>query len=348
MTVREMHIDVEQAMQQLGANKRRKLISEEIDWILNKNMLRVIDLSVTKTQTSSGYVYDRAGLDKLRNITVKTEAQVYMNDIYEGYAPLPPNCLHTIADESYVTQLCNNPRPAQADYSYVINRFKLPHSSKPASPYYKEIIITKNSTEIFRLSTYVHSIAEKAWEGLKSRPESFFIRGLLLDRLQALGELPYWETYDMRHYPGELIIVSASDFKITIDGTDLTKTTDTISRKHYSGTGLWKKNRLYSSADAPALRNIAFYSTYYESPLSEVVDDRLFIYTDKSFIVSKSLITYIRRPRKISLILGQDCELSSESVQQNICDLSVEYIKKIIEDPSWETKLQDNIQRTTI
>jgi len=36
MTIREMHIEIEQATQQVAANRGRKWYPEEIDWVLNK------------------------------------------------------------------------------------------------------------------------------------------------------------------------------------------------------------------------------------------------------------------------------------------------------------------------
>lgn len=350
MTVREMHIEVGQAAQLLGANRSRRLMPEEIDWLLNKNMGRFISLAVEEPPKGKGAESDAGQVDKIRDLKVPYESPLFAVSPYDLYSPLPPLYRVCLSDHSYVRQLCNQPLPALTNYTYSTNHFRFPVSAKPNAPYYTEVKVMRNTVEVFNITSYTQLIAEAAWPGLKSKPEVYLIRDLVMQRLRDRGERVFWERYDQLYYPGEMIILSDATFEVVIDGAHLVGSKDVITRLAYadSDTGVWKNNRQYTSEDAQNKRNTAFSSTYYESPVSEIVDQRLFVYTDNSFIVSRSRMMYIRKPRMINLTLGQDCELTSDGVHDKICDLTVEYIKKLLEDPNWQTKLQDNIQRTPI
>jgi len=72
----------------------------------------------------------------------------------------------------------------------------------------------------------------------------------------------------------------------------------------------------------------------------------LYTYTNKSFIVTSSRLSYVRKPQRISLSLGQDCEIAPE-YHQLICDLTSEYFKAMIADPNWEVKLKDKHDQNT-
>lgn len=346
-----MHIEVSQATQQMGANTRRKFRDDEMDWILNKSQDRLIELNSTKTKTANGFEASRVAVDKLRQLIYVRDMSVYLNDVTNGYSPLPPLYAHSLSSSSMVYQLCNTARPAAEAITYKLTRFKFPQTLKVATPYYTEVLIDKMTDPVqtvFQLSAYVLGIAEKPWTGLQTKAEIFVIRDVVMQQFYRLGIPVYWERYDGNYYPGEMIIVTNDTYRLTIDTFVLTSVTETITRSGYVHAGTWKPNRLYSSADDRSMRATAFSDTYYQSPVTTIQQDWLNVHMDDSFIVSKTGMTYIRKPRRISLVLGQDSELSNDGIAQEVCDLASEYIQKLIADPNWEIKLRDNIQRTTI
>jgi hypothetical protein len=90
----------------------------------------------------------------------------------------------------------------------------------------------------------------------------------------------------------------------------------------------------------------AYKKSTYLSPISELEQGSLWVYgDDASFIVTKVRVSYVKKPARIDLTLGQDCELPSE-FHMAVCDLTVEYFKGMIADPNWEVKLRDNMQRS--
>src|SRR5690606_6543497 len=67
----------------------------------------------------------------------------------------------------------------------------------------------------------------------------------------------------------------------------------------------------------------SFNKTMVRSPLGTLSGSQVYVYYDDSFIVREVALTYIRKPRKVSLILRVDSDLP-ENVHEMICDLAVE------------------------
>ena len=60
------------------------------------------------------------------------------------------------------------------------------------------------------------------------------------------------------------------------------------------------------------------------------------LYTSDIFIIDRVKITYIRKPQKISLSLGIDCELP-EHCHQEIVDMTVSSILEGFSDPRYKS-----------
>ena len=107
-------------------------------------------------------------------------------------------------------------------------------------------------------------------------------------------------------------------------------------------------NRLESSENVQNLLGTSFYTTSVHSPISELSGNLLYIYYDNSFTVNSCEITYIRKPRILSLFLGSDCELAPE-FHPTICDMATEYIKGRLENAQGQQLVErDNETRVII
>ena len=100
-------------------------------------------------------------------------------------------------------------------------------------------------------------------------------------------------------------------------------------------------NKLVEGDDLYKFRKNKFYKPYKLEPHSTLVDQFLIAYRDKSFIITDLTIDYIRKPREISLVLDQGCELAGEA-PRIIVDKTVEYFKLVIENPAYRGIVQDN------
>lgn len=354
MYVKEMHIEVSMATQKMGSNKTRKLLDPEIDWILNKNMQRFIQSRVTpRKDGSGGYELDAFNTDAIRTL-MKTgvEALSFIMDPRRYASCLPGDYAYLISDESVIKQPITGEIPVPGTITENILLVPIRKSTLVTGPFYNSVTLTLNGGVAFDIQQYV-TANNSTFTGFNSPDEIYEVTGALLQTLTANGWRAYWETYGTLYLPRTLIIVTGgvtATGSVIIDGTTHPGVSQTITRlvnDYPDRPTRDQTNRLTGSHLVDNLREVAFYKTQPESPLSVLAGGLLQVYANETFIVTSTRLSYVRKPRRINLVLGQDCELSA-GTHQLICDQAVEYYKNIIADPGWETKLKDNMTRTPL
>lgn len=369
MTVREMHIEINQSLQKVAANLTRKYLSEEIDWVLNKiqtryieSLLRPVDLADTSNSTLFGKTTqeksrfaDQIHTDAIRTLTVTFKDIEAWTDPNVGGGVvscyLPDNYMFLMSDVSSMNSLCGAAPIVTTSQKYytVLNLSK---STLSAPPYYTANNSITIGTKTLNIPAGLPDYNN--YTGFSSKNDVMFLKDYILSRFRERGVTIYWEWYGDQYWPNSFIIpCDASGITATLlwDGVDVTDASlksFTISKRSLpSGVPVKTKladNRLTSSYDIPTSYT-PYYGPSIVSPVSELSGHVLKVYHDDNTIVNKVVISYIRTPRPISLSLGLNCELP-HSACQKICDLAVEYIKGQQEDATGVTiKKQDNDSR---
>jgi hypothetical protein len=101
---------------------------------------------------------------------------------------------------------------------------------------------------------------------------------------------------------------------------------------------LTQGNRFSQQDDIFALLNDPFNTTKHTSPLTTMRGRSLDVYTSDIFIIDSVKITYIRKPKEISLSLGVNCELP-EHTHQEIVAMTVSSILEATSDPRYQSSL---------
>lgn len=351
MQAKEMHIEVSQSLQKIAANKTRKLHPEEIDWLLNKNIERYIRSKVKpKKDGSGGFEIDQHDTDAIRALLrtrVPIDAYKVSTDTRRYACALPGDYSYLISDLSLIKTACEGDIDTTISSKYLLV-IPVKKSAEPAGPYYETVNLVINNATEFSMSTHVQN-NDGSFTGFTSPEELFYVIDTLRYELKKKGWDVYWERYGDKFYSKSLIIASDVQLagSIDIDGVITSGTTYEFSRvvADVEGESTIEAGNALTASDKIADRlGVAFYDTSPEEPLSELGGQLLYVYTDKTFIVSKVLVSYVRKPRKINLSLGQDCDLPEE-FHDLICDMTVEYVKGMIADPNWQVKLQDNMLR---
>lgn len=359
MYVKEQHIEVNQSVQKIAANRTRKLLDAEVDWLLNKHMGRFIESRVTpKKDGSGGFEIKAFDIDAIRPLLMTgVEIPAYIADPRRVKAILPGDYSYLISDESTIkrTQVDLSgtiAAPAKATLQKNLLLIPVFPSALGTGPYYANIQVYINSGLVFDMQQYTQA-RNTVFSGFDSKDEVFFVSSLLLGTLAAKGWKVHWERFAERFYPKTLVVdlgPLTQTSSITIDGVTRQAATDTYYASeldYYQQLGEDQSNRLTASNIIQNIREVAFYKSQPESPISELAGQLLYTYTNTSFIVTSTRISYVRKPQRISLSLGTDCELAPE-YHQLICDLVAEYFKAMIADPNWEVKLKDNMTRTPL
>lgn len=334
MNVREMHIEIQQAVQQVAANRSRRYRSEELDLVINKMINRFIQGCLrprkdAQGRETGGFELDQLSTDKIRNLVVAPRRYpVYISDKERYFAVLPPDYAYLISDSSYVTELCGAV-PVEEKLTRRIYRLRQDYSTKSAAPYYVTLSLqlANKAVTVPADLPYGHK-----YVGYSSKEDISFLVPWIAQKAEV-----YWERYHDLYYPGHYIQVSdtaaSSPLKLIVDGIDITPVV-TEEQKDYlvhNAEGRLVANRLTPSEMVTTLNRAQYYKTAAYAPISEITGNTLWIYRDGSFTVNGISLTYVRKPQLVSLSLGTDCDLAPE-FHQSICDLAVEYLKGNVEN----------------
>lgn len=353
MNVQEMHIEIDISTQKIRSNYYRKFLDSEIDWLLNKNVDRFIKDRIKQDTDSLGFDATEIDLDALRTIAIlDRQLPAFQIESDAVRAELPGNYSFLIDDFSNTIEKCDirnyNAATKTVATELYIYTFPLTQSVLESGPYYKNMNLTLNDISIFN---------SVGLPGLFDKTELWAVRDYILNQLsnyiinllQLSSETTldfYWETFGGYTSPNSILAVSSVRQtglnQLTIDGSNTAGEESTISKNYIPNVnaGSLACNRLIRGSMRSRIRTSTFCKTISSSPISAVSGNQLKIYCDTKFIVSKSKVSYIRKPAKINLLLSQSCDLAPE-FHQEICDRVSLYIKELTDAPDWEVKLRD-------
>lgn len=333
MTIREMQIDINQSTQLVAANRTRKWYPEEIDWVLNKIQDQFIRSKLRPRKDQSGMVtggfeLDQVNTDDIRMlITTNNTLKPYIVDAERYKCFLPADYGYLISDGSRTTNLCGA-TPSVIAQTLYITSLRQERSDKGSAPFYEDnvVVMPDQTVNIPDDLPYTNTYA--------GYPQLEDITFLIPWVLWKSGW--YWEKFGNEVYnPSYYVQVQSSAPTVpgvTVDGDPFVEyTTVTRALTYHAGTGKLVNNRLSSTDTIRNLRQAAFYRTAEYSPITELEGNVLWIYRDSSFIVNNVEVSYIRKPRPMSLSLNSDCELA-ETAHRTICDLATEYLQGRVKD----------------
>jgi hypothetical protein len=345
MDVREMHITVEQGIQAIAANARREMFPEEIDWILNNQVLQYIGTHSGALRDNPGAADSLVHLSRLSSLIEYSDLKSVVKKKTTA-AVIPYNVAELLSVQSGVQNMCGATAQTDRKRSTLL---LIPVKRTAATVnWYKEVIININTQEVFNMQK--HALARGVtFNGFQAQDELWRMLNVILPELSSKYEI-HWETYDNLYYPSTIIIAGQPEAatEIIIDGVSKAGRVEYIMQTVYvTTTENFMPARLYFQTNMHQMRVGAFSRTDYRSPLAYLENDAIITEVTDSFIVGTTRINYVRKPRRIDLSLSQNCELP-ESVHPDICNLAIEHIKLLREDPNWEAKLKENMLRTTI
>jgi hypothetical protein len=348
MTALEMHVEVNQQLQLISANRTRKFLTQEIDWVLNKIQNRFIQESVRPVlvdgRNVGKYAIDQFKLDALKNLIVSNKTLVAYKDLVaqpeRSKSYLPDDYMYLLSDSSVLINTCNataTPTTAITTVTFL----QLSQSAGASSPYYQTSALTVGGS-ILSIPSGLNQ--PNQYTGYIQKDEVIFLRDWYLTKMRQAGIEVYWERYGDLYKQGYFIFIGTpSPLILSHDGIVVTTvTTYSFNRTAYSASAVvYKDNRLVDSSVTGTLLNTPYYKSSIESPVSELSKSFLYTYYGTNTIVKSTIISYVRKPQPISLSLGLNCELSEE-FHPTICDLAVEYIKGTLkEGDGRQLKTQD-------
>lgn len=345
MTAQEMLIEVNTSLQAIGASRTRKFYTEEIEWYLNKAVNRFVQNCIRhKENTSNGYSsrdvdvtvfeIDELYRDALRNLLEEQYLPTdYAADGLSAKAYLPQNYSYLTDIGAYCT-LCTkfNVNALTSAQFQVIGVPIFGDSAAGSSPYFTSVTVTLNGSTIYtRSGGYTYKSAFQFVEELcQNTPLTQNSVGPFIKNGYLMMLVPK---------PSGTNAV----FTIAYDAATLTSTvlntftqlntTAAPSRANVPTRTVRDTNR-YNS------KTTSYYEVSGEDVPCDIKGYVVNIDTATNFIVNGMLVTYIRKPERISVSLNNTSDIATEYHNQ-ICDMTVQIIRERIGDPKYQTGAQD-------
>jgi hypothetical protein len=368
MTVFEMHLEVEQKLQEQASYQRDRILPDAIDLALRQAEEQLIkenvDIRFADRETKLKNIQPLLEKNRVKSIFIPQVADAdYESDAV--FTELPADMLYLLNARVEVITSTNcdaNPSLGTTSYTEYITTVSFPNSSLGSAPYYTGFKLTRSGPTVFYTSPTAFA------NRFQDKNQKYEIISNVLDTINRPGSTlrAYWEHYNGTYAAQSFIFVNTTnDTTITLntyasDGTtpDITTSGNSVARIRttYNRSLIAGLTNSVVNTNVPVKEvetdliykmqklNSFTKSKSYE-PLAAKSANNLYVYLNEGFIVTNMLLDYIRKPRQISLILNQSCELDP-SLHREVTDRAVEILKKNTQDPTLQVDAQYNNLRT--
>ena len=368
-TIKELHIEIEQRIQQITSNRYGSMPPQFYDMMLNRTAIKYIQSKSNRKTNYKGEGLEDSmkrveDFQSLKRETIWLPVIKDVEDVGRGFITIPSNCLKFITSTSKLNY----------------DKTKTPTTeSKPETSYrdFKNLYYCIISLDAFERSEVWWLINDYFNDGIDTefdvtncnRPSSdlgveypkymvdwlyhFLNEGC--DDVKKLGNYNvYYEHFLDRYYKDCIIITSdvlfgfsrenpqggsGHDSWIHIPTYNLTN----MTFKSYDSNYIYSENDLIASENIRAtLNNPYSKKNRHLNPITELINDRLYVYQGEDFCVSEMKITYLKKPRLFSSDLNQ---MSDILVTPEFIDMVVSDILLILKDNTFNlVKQQTNIE----
>lgn len=361
MTVRELIIETELQVQRLAGAQRNKTAPEITIWRLNTAQNRLIKSKIKREPNESGrYMIDQKSNTDLQNLQVPNFKLISFKDTdNRSYGYLPSDFGYLLNSRSVVLDDCKTEFATAllAVSPYRVTVIDFGDSGLPTGPFYINNLAGFNANSVALVGS-----------GVPSKEQKFEYISSIIDAFKQLGLEVYWEKFDSIYKQGAFIAVQP--FPLTGAGTPVSPaiivlildaafsqnaTASTI--KGVNGDGNFQRYKTFIGLTREVANRVmkqdfvydALTNNYYDrptpdSPICHLSDGKVFVHSNKKFLVSEIIIDYIRKPRAINLSLNQTSELVEE-LHEELCSIAAELILSNQEAPNYPLKVQENLNR---
>lgn len=377
-TIREIHIWLNQRIQQITGNRHRSIAPELLDMVLNEAVINYCEdkLDYKTNEATQGAEQTAKRVDEFRALKVITNPLPFIYDTPQsdnsgfkennherGYFLLPGNYLRYI--NARVTTKFSKLEAnivvngsTTADYTIVglsnINLIDGNTITGDVTATMQVIIgsgtgqriITINIADLIPLITYYDSE-----EDVDIYP---FVQ-TVGDRLRQNGVDVYWERFDGEYHPQSFIVsymwnrVNINPF-ITINNNSYELG---ITQNFQSRTVRIYRNRselrdpgfteydvdlMGSNIITTARKNVYMNRMRHYSPPGEIIGDRLYVYTTPNYTIDEISLTYYKRPQYFISSINQMTDIQ---ITTDLMESAVSRLLEMLKDEAYQYVKQD-------
>ena len=375
-TIKELHIEIEQRIQQVTSNRYGALPHQFYDMMLNRTAVQYVQLKSNRKTNykAEGLEDSKKRVDDIQSLKRETIWLSVKKDEEpnRAFVILPGDYLKLVSSTSrlkygkprfhkelhktYSRDDIKNLYYYVIDLKQVYDAFLNVGKEYDSLEFYIRIGKQLTDKEVFKFD--VKPVYDIVYKDGNRQYDLFEIAPLICRGLRdALSNKIdfvkshlskdyqiYWERLDERFYPHSIIITSSSkveiDFKLlSYDFVSSYNTTfDEFDLNDVD------KEYIYSGNDLVATENVrATLNNYYGNknrhlnPISELINDRLYVYYGEDFCIDAVKVSYIKEPSPFSY----DLDLMSDlTITPEFMDLVVSNILIVLKDDSANTVRQ--------
>lgn len=349
MKVQYVHNLLGLELNKINSNLYSDILPEELDNMFNQAMNRYI---VTKydpkgNKKNEGFEMSNKRLEDLAPLVVEDYIdKLYTTSKANQYKFAIPNdfMFYVNSTSRNYGNVCNTPTSTTNVDSGIITLIPFSTNSSPLYSF-STFSIKGNITNTSIVDT---STIKSLSLYLYPENDLNFISDYLSCTITS-GYSLYWENFKGVYYPNTLIVVKSAsnvdDIKYTWNGSAYTVPTfRTVTNSYLTGleNGTYKNTPNIETQQDDIRERV---NSYLFSPtIDEILLTRsgkyLSVYCSSDSVLETLTLTYIRKPKNISLGLQQDCELDDYVVYEIIASL-VAHIKGINEDPNYQIAINE-------
>lgn len=351
-SVKQLHIEIEQRIQQITSNRHRSIAPQFYDMVLNTTAISYIH-SILSNKTN----YKREGLDEsskrlddLRTLKRKTgfKPVIVESNNNSKYVYIPADCLQVINSNSKVKydkfDIEQYGLMQVNLYSSILDFSKL--NFENVNNCNKLVLKIGNTTyDITDLLQFIQYDEDKG--------DTFEFINLLVDRLRFNNYNAYLNKFDNKVYnQGIYILFDDTLTSVSLNAYDNTSKSIDLgiivkNNIHVidiinpiENTTIRQNDLIPTELISDTFNNYYLNKNRHLNPITEVVNDRLNVYTDKTFIIDSVDISYIKKPILFNSELNQ---MSDMTITPEFLDDVVSNILLILKDDSFQY-VKQNIQ----
>lgn len=154
-------------------------------------------------------------------------------------------------------------------------------------------------------------------------------------------------------FPNDYMFLISQKSKVIYNYPEIDWTKNAQGKREGNGTLKVVHNRVSQSDDIYNLLSDPFNKPKPSSPIAVIADENIYVFTDKTFIVDRVLIDYLRLPKEMSIKKGTpdgDCELPShlhKDIIQRAVDAFLNNTRELKQRLQRETPVANEQQNET-
>jgi uncharacterized protein (UPF0147 family) len=349
MTAFELHIAIDQQLQEQGSYQHDRIFAEAKDLALNDAQDQIIEQIIS----------DGIGLSKERlkhvnpliekNLVVSPIANYAALETRSAVGQLPAYVLFILNCRSEVvtSRTCSTLPSSTVSLPLYKTVLVFPDTAVGTAPFYNALTIVNSTAQS------VYALPTEFTGRFQIASQKFEIMQDILDRINVPTGTRYvfWDgnntltfystTNDVNltlNYTGIAapIVATTTNLSYTTANRVANAADTTLSISYFPNKWVQPDHELYNKIHLNRFTGPKQYE-----PIYTVSQNNLIVYYAEDSIVTNMQIDYIRKPRKISLILNRTSELDP-SVHNQVVNRAVEILKRNIQDQSLPGDVQFN------